>query len=189
MESFQELDSDRGITLVELLVYSMLLILVLSVAGGLISGTTSTSKTVGSITQATTAGQLAANSVQKGIRNSSDFQLTTPAGSDQLLIARTAKGEATLTWMCAAWYYSAAGTGSIYYTTSLAAIPVPTSTDLTHWTLLDRGVRPVTGTDIFTANAEQIAINFKGLAGGYPPVIITSSALSRAGGTGVPACY
>ncbi|HEV7564859.1 MAG TPA: hypothetical protein VGO31_02745 [Microbacteriaceae bacterium] len=184
------MSSERGITLVELLIYSMLLVLVLSVVGGILTSTTRTSKTVGSITQATTAGQLVASSVESGIRNSSDFQLTTPAGTDQLLIARTAKGGATLTWMCAAWYYSATGTGSIYYTTSPTAIPaLPTATDLSHWTLLDRGVSPISGTGIFVATAEQLTITFKGLAGTHSPVNITSSSFSRAGATGVPACY
>jgi Tfp pilus assembly protein PilW len=190
MEPVQNLDSESGITLVELLIYSMLLVLVLSIVGGLLTSTTKTSKTVGTITQATTAGQLVASSVESGIRNSSDFRLTTPVGTNQLLIARTAKGGATLTWMCAAWYYSAAGTGNIYYTTSATAISgMPTTTDLSHWTLLDKGVSPVSGTGIFTANAQQLSITFKGLAGTQPPVTITSSAFSRAGATGVPACY
>ena len=178
-------------TLVELLVYSLLLVLVLSIVGGMLASTTTTSKTVGSITQATTAGQLVADSVESGIRNSSDFQLTTPVGTDQLLVARTAQGGATLTWTCAAWYYSAAGVGNIYYTTSSTAIPAdPTATDLAGWTLLDTGISPLSGTDIFTeTGTQQLSLGFNATAGSNPPVAITSSAVSRAGATGVPACY
>ena len=188
MQPRQGMDSERGFTLVELLVYSLLLVLVLSIVGGMLASTTTTSKTVGSITQATTAGQLVANSVTRGIRNSSDFQLT-PVGTDQLLVARTAQGGATLTWTCAAWYYSAAGVGTIYYTTSTAILAPPTATDLASWTLLDTGISPLSGTDIFTEDGTQISLAFNATAGSNPPVAITSSAVSRAGATGVPACY
>lgn len=183
-------DSERGFTLVELLIYGMLLIIVLAIVGSMLASETTTSKTVNAVTTASTAAQLAANSVGKGIRNSSDFNLTTPTGTDQLLVARTAQGGATISWVCAAWYYSAAGGGTIRYTTSTTAIPaVPTAAALAGWTLLDSGVAPASGTTIFSANGAALTIAFKGLAGSNAPVAISSSAYSRAGSTGVPACY
>jgi type II secretory pathway pseudopilin PulG len=185
-----EHDSERGFTLVELLIYSLLLLVVLGIVGAMLASTVSTSKTVDSVTSASTAAQIVSESVVRGVRNASDFQLTTPTGTDQLLVARTALGSATISWVCTAWYYSAAGGGTIRYTTSPTAIPAaPTAAQLASWQLLDTGVVPATGTGVFTAAGAQLNLAFNGLAGTRPAVSITSSAFSRAGSTGVPACY
>jgi len=190
MASPTQLHSERGFTLVELLVYGMLLVLVLAIVGSMLASMSTTSKAVNSVTAASTAAQLVADSVERGIRNSSDFHLTTPAGTDQLLVARTAQAGATVTWLCAAWYYSPAAGGTIRYTTSTTAIPaIPTAANLANWTLLDTGVAPASGTSVFSANGAALTIAFNGLAGSNSPVAISSSAVSRAGSTGVPACY
>ena len=183
-------DSAVGFTLIELLVYMMLIGLVLAIVGTMMVNTMRTSSTVTSVTEASDAGQLAAHSIEKGIRNSSDFRLT-PVGSDQFLVARTALSGATLTWKCAAWYYSAAGDGSIRYTTSDAEILAPDAATLATWTLLDEGIEPVApATTIFSkSGSDQLSISFYGLAGDHPPVAISSSAHSRAGAIGSPACY
>jgi type II secretory pathway pseudopilin PulG len=183
-------DSEQGFTLVELLIYSLLLIIILGIVGAMLASTVSTSKTVDSVTSASTAAQLASESVVRGIRNASDFSLTTPTGTDQLLVARTALGGATISWVCVAWYYSAAGGGTIRYTTSPTTIPsTPTAAQLASWQLLDTGVAPASGTGIFSYTGAQLNLAFNGLAGTRPAVSITSSAISRAGSTGVPACY
>jgi prepilin-type N-terminal cleavage/methylation domain-containing protein len=183
-------DLERGFTLVELIISSMLLVIVLTIVGAILASTTSTSKTVNSVTTASTAGQLVADSVERGIRNSSDFHLTTPTGTDQLLVARTAQGGATINWVCEAWYYSSAGGGTIRYTTSTTIIPgAPTMADLTQWTLLDTGLIPASGTGIFSTTGTALNLAFNGLAGNNPPVTILSSVLSRAGSSGTPACY
>lgn len=182
-------DSADGFTLIELLVYMMLIGLVLAIVGAMMINTMRTSKTVTSVTDASNAGQLVAHSVEKGIRNSSDFLLTSGAGDDQFLVARTALGGTTLTWVCAAWYYSADGDGSIRYKTSGTQILAPTALELATWTLLDEGIEPATGTTIFSTSGEQLSIAFHGLAGDHPPVAISSSAHSRAGATGSPTCY
>ena len=66
-------DSAAGFTLIELLVYMMLIGLVLAIVGAMMINTMRTSNTVTSVTEASNAGQLVAHSVEKGIRNSSDF--------------------------------------------------------------------------------------------------------------------
>src|SRR4051812_34136592 len=99
---------DKGFTLVELVIAAMILVLVLAVVGAMITSLSKTSTTVTGMTSTSTSAQLAAESVELGIRNSSDFLLTSPTGSDQLLIARTAQGTTSVTWTCVAWYYSAA---------------------------------------------------------------------------------
>jgi Tfp pilus assembly protein FimT len=187
-DAMSERGSEHGFTLVELLIYSMLLILIVAIAGAMIVSATSTSKIVDSITKASAAGQLTADSIERGIRNSSDFLLTNPSGTDQMLVARTAQGGATVNWVCAAWYYSAA-TRSIRYTTSPTAIPAPTANGLARWTLLAPAVTPASGTGVFSATGVQLTIAFNSLAGSNPPAAISSTVLSRAGSTGTPACY
>lgn len=179
---------DDGFTLVELVIAAMILVLVLAVVGAMMSSLSSTSRTVNSMTATTTSAQLAAESVERGIRNSSDFLLTSPSGNDQFLVARTAQGTSTLTWTCVAWYYSAAD-GSIRYTMSPSAIAAPTSTTLPQWTLLTRGVTPNIGTGVFGGATPTLTIGFTGQSSGAGPVAINSTVVSRAGSSGTPACY
>lgn len=189
--------NSTGFTLIELLVYTMLIGLVLAIVGAMLINTARTSKTVTGVTAASTAGQLVAHSVEKGIRNSSDFLISSPTGADQLLLARTALSGNPIQWACAAWYYSPAGGGSIRYKLSSSAIVVAAASDTTNWTLLDQGIVPkiTAGTPpvpvgIFKKAAdERLVLSFSGLAGDHPPVEITSSAVSRAGATGEPTCY
>lgn len=178
-----------GFTLIELIVYSALLMLVLSVVGGIFLGGLNTATNVRTVTNASTAGQIVADSVETNIRNASDFQLTVPSATDdQFLVARTAQRGDTLTWSCIAWYYSAAGEGSIHFKQSDVAILEPTTLELTNWVLLDQGVTPASGTTIFSSSGQRLSMAFKGDAGNHPPVIITSSATSRAGASGSLTC-
>lgn len=179
---------DEGFTLIELIIASMILVLVLGLVGAMLGSMASTSKTVNTLSASTTSAQLAAESIEHGVRNSSDFLLTNPTGTDQLLVARIAQGGSTLVWQCIAWYYSASN-GSIRTTTSSGAIAAPTSTALSHWTLLTTGVSPSSGTGIFSDAAPQLKIAFKDQTPGGGPVVISSTAVSRAGSSGTPACY
>ena len=106
-----------------------------------------------------------------------------------MLVARTAQGGATLTWTCVAWYYSAANGGSIRYTMSPSAIATPTSAALSQWTLLATGVTPTNGTGIFSGATPTLNIGFNGQSSGAGNVTISSTAVSRAGSSGTPACY
>lgn len=188
-EAIEPEESEEGFTLIELLVYALLLAGVLAIVGGMILSALTASKTVVSITDTSTAGQLVAKSVVTGIRNSSDFRLTNPVGDDQLLVARTASSDATLTWTCFAWYYSAADDGSVRFTTSPTTILPPTPEELATWTLLTKGVTPVSGTGIFSALNERLSLSIHGLDGIHPPVDITTSATSRAGASGSLTCF
>ncbi|MGO4691321.1 PilW family protein [Glaciibacter sp. 2TAF33] len=181
---------EDGFTLVELLVYCMLLVLVFAIASAMLISVMKNSKTVTAMNETTSAGQLAVDSIDSSIRNSSDFQLTNPSGTDQLLITRTASTVAgPVTWSCMAWYYSSSGAGSIRSMRSSTTILPPTATELATWTLLDDGVTPLTGTAIFSATPKQITVSFKSASPNQTPIGITSAAVSRAGASGSPACY
>jgi len=179
---------DDGFTLIEMIIASMIMVVVLAIVGALIGSASTTSKRVSSLTGQSTAAQLASESIERGIRNSSDFLLTSPGGTDQLLVARTAQGGSTLVWTCVAWYYSAAD-GSIRYTMSPTAIAAPSATALSHWTLLAANVQPSNGTGIFSGSTPNLTIGFTGQSSGAGPVAINSTVVSRAGSSGTPACY
>jgi hypothetical protein len=180
---------ERGITLIEVLVYALLLSFVLAIAGGMLISAVKVSQTVVSMTENSTSGQLVSRSVVTGIRNSSDFQLSNPTGDDQLLIARRATAGTAVDWMCVAWYYSAAD-GTVWSTSSSTEIPLPaTSADVSTWTLLTSDVLPATGTTVFSALNDRLSISILGLDGAHRPIDITSSATSRAGASGSLTCY
>ncbi|KFF58464.1 hypothetical protein JF66_18380 [Cryobacterium sp. MLB-32] len=182
-------ESEHGYTLVELIVYSSLLIIVIAVVAGLFISGLTTTESVRGMTAATTSAQVVADSIETNVRNSSDFLLTTPAGTDQLLVARTAKREVTLSWQCVAWYYSAANGGSIRFTQSNAAILAPTPSQLSTWTVVQQGMAPVSGAAIFSTTGQKLAVNFMSKVGDHPPVVISSSATSRAGASGNLTCF
>ena len=180
---------EQGYTLVELIVYSALLMIVVAVVAGLFISALTTTERVRGMTAATTSAQVVADSIETNVRNSTDFLLTTPSGTDQFLVARTAKRDATLSWQCVAWYYSAAGGGSIHFKRSHAAILAPTSTELQSWTLVQQGMKPVSGTTIFSTSGQKLAMSFTSIVGDHPPVVISSSATSRAGASGNLTCF
>lgn len=179
---------EQGFTLVELLIYALLLSFVLAIIGGMILSAVTTTKSVTSMTQNSTAGQLVADSVITGIRNSSDFQLSEPVGNDQLLVARRATSGSTLSWVCVAWYYSAADSSVRFTSSSLAILP-PTPAQLATWTLLADNVQPITGNHIFSALNERLSMSIFGLDGAHRPIDISTSATSRAGASGSLTCF
>jgi Tfp pilus assembly protein PilW len=180
---------DAGMTLIEMLAAALLFVVVFVVVGGIFISLVRTQDTVNAVTGSANSSQLAAGSIENGIRNASDFQLTA-SGSDQLLVARTAGSGSTLTWTCTAWYYSASGEGSIRSTrTTGAAIDVPTSAELSGWTLMLEGVAPRTGSTIFSASGPQLTVAFDAVAGDHPATAIDFTVIPLTGTTGASTCF
>jgi Tfp pilus assembly protein PilW len=182
--------ADSGLTLVELLVSTLLVALVLTVVGGIFISVTSVQRTVGSLTSTTTAAQAAASAIEQGVRNASEISLTTPTGTDQLLVVRTANQTGTLTWTCRAWYYSATS-GQIRSTATNNGthITAPNSTALAAWPLLVSGVTPHSGTTVFTAAGDSVTIDYDVAVTTGPAVRIQTTALKRTGVVGVGTCF
>ncbi|MCU1599052.1 MAG: hypothetical protein JWQ47_2791 [Glaciihabitans sp.] len=185
-----DLRRDDGFTLVELMVACVVMAIVLAAVGGLMVSLITTPRSVTARENASSSAQLAMRSIQIGVRNSSDFLLTSPNGADQLLVARTAQSGSTIVWVCSAWYYSASDR-SIRYLSSPTAIPIaPTSSDLASWRTLDTSVTPISGGGIFTVSGAEVRVAFNGaVTGQTAPQSIITSVFSRAGSTGSPACY
>jgi hypothetical protein len=174
--------SEGGFTLAELAMYGLLLSIVVAVGAGIIISGTAAEKTVRTVIGASTQGQLAADSIETGVRNSSGYSVTVPTSGTQLLSARVAQGgSGSVQWTCAAWFYSPfTNNGSIWYKASPTAITVNSGTDFSSWVLLVNNVRPSTGNDIFSVGGDQVVFSFKTLAGTTdPPAKIASSASSR----------
>ena len=177
---------DEGLSMAELLVYSVLLGGVLLLVGSLLINSLRTERTVTTVVDATTAAQLATRSIDGAIRNSSGFVLTPVAPSDQVLLARVSNEDGV--YRCVAWYYSDSE-GTIRTTSSATKIlPVSWSTadKRKSWTLLAEGVQPAAGkasTDPILAvsgvTSSMVKLDFRVLAGDNPPATISSSVAVR----------
>ena len=184
------LKRDEGFTLAELAVYGLLLGIVLTTAAGLLISGTIAERTVRVVVGASTESQLAADSIETGIRNASGYAVTVPTSGTQLLSARVAQGTTSVVWNCVAWYYTPnLANGSIWYKASSTAIANPTTGNISSWTLLADDVKPASGTTIFTIGANQLSFDFITTAGTDPPASISSSATSRASVWGTTPCF
>lgn len=168
-------------SLVELLIYSFLLVVILTIAGGIIINALTSQRTVTTLGSAASSGQLVSASVEQGIRNASAFKVETPTALGQLLRSRTVRvTEAGVsTWQCVAWFRSA--TGNFYTKTSASLIAVPAvAADLATWTLVATGVGLPTGTaQAFTGTASQLSLAVSVDAGEAKPVLISTTIVSR----------
>jgi prepilin-type N-terminal cleavage/methylation domain-containing protein len=177
-------EDQRGFTLVELLIASGLMVLVAVIIGGIFFNSISAEKTVRTTTQAASAGQLVATSLEQGVRNATWLDLASTNG-EYFLRVRTASGAATVTWNCQAWFVSG---GSAYFRTATTAITRPTTANLTGWTLLASGLAQSGSTAVLSRDDRQIHITFEVSAGDAQPVLIQTSALSRQTGTESAPC-
>ena len=182
---------DDGLTLIETIVYALLLVVVVAIVAGIMISGTRTQASVSTLNTATTSGQLAATSVQNGIRNARAFVLKT-YGSDQLVVASTVPSGATTTPACYAWYFSSS-TGTLRYTKLTAAIAAqPSAATVASWTLLASSVTTNGGPTIFaraSSSDPMLSIAFATTAGAGKPVQFTSSVVSRLAGTDISSCY
>jgi hypothetical protein len=170
--------SERGLGLVELIIYSMLSLLVLAIVGGMLINSLSAEGTVRDSTQASNTGQLVSHSVTQGIRNASSIQLVyPPTAGTQLLKARTVGSGSNPVWRCQAWYF---GNGEVRVKTSSATIPTPvTPADVATWTLLADGVQKVPGKLVFALSGQRVDLEVEVSGNGGNAVRISTSALSR----------
>ena len=82
-------ENDRGMTLVELIVYMILLGIVVSIIASVIISTLQKQREIGKISEVTNTGQGVVSSIDMAVANAAGFSLrTSPAGS-QLLVTKT----------------------------------------------------------------------------------------------------
>jgi prepilin-type N-terminal cleavage/methylation domain-containing protein len=184
------LRDDRGFSLVEMLVSSALFAMIVSGIIGVILVTTNAQRTVSIVSASTTDAQLVATEIDSRIRNSSEFQVTT-SGTTQLVVARVAGSDATLTWRCYGWYYSASDGGVIRMTSTAPGtkITMPTATQAASWTLLLAGVVPRTGSTVFSSVDNQLSVAFNATADDSLPVAIDFTTARLTGVSEALTCY
>jgi len=175
--------NDRGMGLIELIVYSALTVVVLSVVGGILITILTVQRNV--VNGATTAeqAQLIAETVESGVRNATAIQIENFSSGDQMVTARSAKTGSTITWSCLAWYFTANSVhgGNIRYLRSNSAIVTPNSSELSNWTLLGEGVSPVSSTPVFSLAGTSLSLQFSEQVESDPAVTINSTSYVRGG--------
>ncbi|POH68482.1 MULTISPECIES: hypothetical protein [Cryobacterium] len=198
MRQTPQTNRTAGFTLVELLIYSLLLVLVVFIGGGLLAGSSRTTTLVRSMTTATSLAQKLTSSVQAGVRDA--VAIKTPytptvaavgVAGTQLLVVETTTGGATSSTQCQAWFYVPSHGGQLFVrTVPLAAIVPPNVAYLaslpantpaaapTGWQIWGEGVNQ-SGALPFTRTGNQIGISLSIDAGTSPDVKVVSSALDR----------
>jgi hypothetical protein len=179
---------EAGMGLIELLIYSALLVTVMLAVGGMLISLLTTQRNVVNAADTASASQLVAESLQSGIRNSTAVKLDSIGASDQLLLARSASSESSVSWVCLAWYYSAQ-TGQVRTFRSSSAIASPTAVDLAGWTLLAQGVSPTFGSGIFSLTGTRLSVAFKHRISNEAASSIQTSVSTRGGPWGSAPCF
>lgn len=177
--------------MMELVVAASMLSVVLMVVGSIFISVITTQSTVSAVTTSSTAGQLAARSIETGVRNASEYQLVA-VGSDQLLVARTAGTESALSWSCVAWFYDADDGGSIRMTRTAdgTAIAAPDAAELADWTLLADGISPRDGAPgIFSSTPPLLAVAFDATADDHAATVIEFTATPLTQSTEAATCF
>lgn len=185
--------TDAGITLVELLIYSVLMLVVLTLVGTILYRALVSQRDVRDVTDASNAAQLVSASFERGVRNASKIAYTTSAG-DELLAVRARVGSSTApSWACEGWFYDASALTLYTKTVPAAGAPNPAITapvstaDYATWTTLARGLSPrAPSTAVFTPDGLPIAtvdLNISVAAGQRRPVVIVTQATKRPQGS------
>lgn len=151
--------SDSGFTLVELLVSSALVTVVIVVVGGVLVSSMRADETVRSVTTSTTDGQLVANVIDGGMRNSTAVAVSTAAdGVSSFAVARVA---GTSGAECVAWFYDAE-VDTIFRRASPSAIAAPEPGSVgAEWIPLSAGIVP----DVDGAGTEYPVLAAEGSRG------------------------
>ncbi|MGV8908557.1 MAG: hypothetical protein ACOH1Y_06200 [Propionicimonas sp.] len=170
----QPAGGEAGVSLVEVIIYSALSALLLSVLGGLFYVGFQTQAAAAGRDAATGAAGVVSNSLQTGIRRASSI-----SASATLLKARVAAGAAS--WQCVAWALTS--DNKLMYKSSTAPI---TSTDYSTWTVLAVGASGRLGAgSAFTSAATQVTYSLAFTSGGVT-VPVAGVVTANAFGAGSP---
>ena len=182
-------DSDEGFTLIELMVYIALSVVVLLIVGGIFINSVNAERTVRGVNSAANDGQLVAESVTNGVRNSSNINLTAPSPGSQLMMTRSVGSAATAVWACNALYFR---NGEIRWKQSTSAISAPSAAELATWIVLNPNVKASGSTPVFALTARRIDLTFESNDRTSKAVLVKTSAVSRQpppAGADNPICF
>ena len=190
------LSDERGLTLVELILYTLLLAMIAWIAGTILITSLTSQRDITAMGNASNQGQNVANSIEEGVRTASSLAAPTADSTGRRLVARvgTFTSAGAVSWTCRTWLF--ATDGGVYVKSGSTASAAPANlaaSSLTGWLKLAQGVTPVGGSAM-TLSAATVSLDFKvaaGTAGGSPAHIVTSVtklAVPNTTGTGPATC-
>ena len=164
---------EGGVTLVELLIYMMLAVVVLTIVGAILINSFRTQAQVQDGAQSASTAQLVAESIGQGVRNASALEVTNPSPDSTMLRTRSIDGSASGNWICQAWVWSS---GELRTARSSTAIGAPDTATFSTWALLATGVSAVGSTPIFSASADErsLSVTLTVANGETVPILIDS---------------
>ena len=188
--------NEVGFTLVELLITTLLSVIVVMIAGGILINGLRTQEMTHTVTDAAVTAQQIVRSVQAGVKNASAITVTSDlAAGTQLLMARTIGTDPNSTAAsCQAWYYTPTNGGNVYTkkTTPASIISLPNGGPAGLWTLLGTGVTPadpVTGKVFNAPSGGRIELKFDVKAGAHPYVLINTMTYAAQSSTVSTPCF
>jgi prepilin-type N-terminal cleavage/methylation domain-containing protein len=136
----RRLRTERGFTLIELIIAMGLMLLVLTVIGGIMISGFTTQQGVGETTTATSQAQLTARQLEANVRQASMVEVFEGDATDsQLMVARTETGSGEHDWECQAWFYDDTA-GAIFHLTYQGDNTWPWGSSITNWIDLGSGI-------------------------------------------------
>jgi type II secretory pathway pseudopilin PulG len=169
---------DRGFTLIELLVYLALSVLVLGLVGGFLINSLTTERSVRGTTEASNSGQVAAQSISRGVRDALRIDVSSDGSLLRVLIVDDALAT-PLSIRCQAWYIA---DGELRMTQSTNPIPVPPgAAAVANWTLIAEDISAVGSSEYFTptGGGASVDVAFKLAPARAASVLVETTARSR----------
>lgn len=191
----ERIRDERGITLIELIIYSALMVVIITIVGGILGVALTGQRDIAASSSGSNSGQLVAQSISTGVRSATEITVKTVSPSTQMLIIRTPGKAATASARCQAWYFTTDNGGAVYSKSSTSAIPTPTAAQLATWTKLASGVQLSTRTGapatILTADStptRSVTFEWAMSNAASKPILISSTASTRQTVTGSTSC-
>lgn len=172
-------DRDQGFTLVELLVYMLLAVVVLTIVSAILINSLRAENAVRVAAQATDSAQLVAQSLNRGVHNSSAIEVSAPAADAIVVRTRSLDSSSAGVWRCEAW---AVFDGDLRTTNSTSTIPAPSlASDVSSWLLLAEGVEPIGADPMFVLDADgrSLAVSVTVANGDGIPITLDTTIVSR----------
>lgn len=175
----RRLDDERGVSLVELLIYIALSVVVLTIIAAILINALRTEATVRDSAASANSAQIAAQSLNRGIHNASAIEVTSPAAGITVVRTRSIDSSAAGVWRCEAW---AVADGELRTTNSTTAIALPTTASaVSSWLLLAAGVQPIGSAPIFSLGADDrsLGVSLTVADGDAVPVNLDTTIVSK----------
>lgn len=167
---------DRGLTLIELIVYMLLATIVIGIVATIMINSFRVDTQVRETAAATSDAQLLAESLGRGIRNAGFIEATSPAAGQVYVRTQSRDSGTAGDWVCSAWFFDGS---AISWTTSSTALPV-TPAPASMLVLLDDieavGTEPVLA---LAVDGRSLSVTLAASEGDGAPVLLDTTIVSR----------